>query len=162
MDRQELLSRLELARRRVAELARGELPAGLTEPDPGASERWEAKQVWAHMAEFVGYWHDQLEAVIRDFDGAPVPFGRVKTDAGRIGSIEMGRHRPLAELAADVERSVDRFADFTRMLDDAAWQAQGLHPTLGVMALPRMVDRFVVSHLDEHADQLEGLRTAQP
>ena len=160
--RDDPLGRLEKARGRVSELARGELPAGLTEPDSGATERWEAKQVWAHMAEFVGYWHDQFKAVIRDFDGAPVPFGRVKTDPGRIGSIEMGRHRPLAELAADVERSVDRFAELLQRLDEAAWQARGLHPTLGVMDLSRMVDRFVISHLDEHADQLEGLRTAQP
>ena len=46
--------------RRLAEHAARPLPAGLTDPDPGAEERWEAGQVWAHLAEFPGYWLDQI------------------------------------------------------------------------------------------------------
>ena len=32
--------------------AAGAAPAGLTEPDAGGTERWDAGQVWAHLAEF--------------------------------------------------------------------------------------------------------------
>jgi threonine dehydratase len=38
-----------------------------------------------------------------------------------------------------------------------AWEARGEHPTLGAMTLPQIVERFVVGHLEEHADQLDGL-----
>ena len=54
---------------------------GSPSPIPAATERWDAGQVWAHLAEIGGYWLAELEAVI-DAGGEPVPFGRVKTDAG--------------------------------------------------------------------------------
>jgi hypothetical protein len=44
-------------------------------------------------------------------------------------------------------------------LSPAARARRGLHPTLGVMDLPWIFERFVVGHLEEHADQLDGLRT---
>jgi hypothetical protein len=58
------LSRLVAAQRRLTEHAARPLPTGLTDPDPGASERWEAGQVWAHLAEFPAYWHDQMRAIL--------------------------------------------------------------------------------------------------
>jgi hypothetical protein len=156
----ELFSRLAEIRRSLADSARRELPAGFSEPDPGETERWDAKQVWAHMAEFVAYWQHQFEDVIRDFDGMPVPFGRVKSDENRIAAVDMGRHRPIDQLAADVDRSIEAIEAFLRRLDAASWSAQGLHPTVGVMDLPAMVDRFIVAHLEEHAEQLATMRPA--
>ncbi len=37
------------------------------------------------------------------------------------------------------------------------WQARGMHPTRGAMPVSEIVDRFIVEHLEEHADQLDGL-----
>ena len=37
--------------------------------------------------------------------------------------------------------------------------AVGLHPSLGPMALPQILERFLVGHLEEHADQLDLLRS---
>ncbi|MDP8903754.1 MAG: hypothetical protein M3N29_00300 [Chloroflexota bacterium] len=156
----QLQARLAAVRRRLAqnaEHAEREPPTGLTDPDPGASERWEASQVWAHLAEFVGYWHDELASIVRMYDGMPVPFGRVKTDAGRIAAIELGRHRPIAELAAQLDQSISRLVEYLQHLDEAAWQARGVHETVGVLDVPAVVDRFIVSHLEEHADQLDRL-----
>jgi hypothetical protein len=113
--------------------------------------------VWAHLAEFVGYWHRQLADVVSTFDGAPVPFGRTKYDAARKDAIAVGRHRAVADLAAETDREIGALEDYLTKLDDAAWAAQGLHPTRGVLDVPEIVDRFVISHLDEHAAQLEGL-----
>ena len=58
------LSRLAAAERRLVEHAARPLPTGLTDPDPGASERWEAGQVWAHLAEFPGYWLEQIRDLL--------------------------------------------------------------------------------------------------
>jgi len=149
---------LETLRRRLAGLAATEQPTGLTDPDPDTpEERWNAAQVWAHLAEFVGYWHRQLADVVSKYGGEPVPFGRTKTDAGRIGAIETGRHRDTRDLAAETDRAIVDLERYLATLDEAAWQARGLHPTRGVLDVEAMVGRFVTHHLAEHAAQLEGL-----
>jgi hypothetical protein len=43
-------------------------------------------------------------------------------------------------------------------LSAAQWAAVGLHSRRGEMTVPQMVERFTVAHLEEHADQLDGLR----
>ncbi|MGH2455743.1 MAG: hypothetical protein ACRDHD_05745, partial [Candidatus Limnocylindria bacterium] len=57
------LDRLARAERRLAEHAARPVPAGLTDPDPRTEERWEAGQVWAHLAEFPAYWLGQIRHV---------------------------------------------------------------------------------------------------
>ena len=154
------LSRLAAVGRRLAEHAARPLPSGLTDPDPGASERWEAGQVWAHLAEFPGYWLDQIRRLLETrASGAaePIPFGRTKTDAGRIAAIEQERRTDPAELLRRVTAQIGEVSTTLSGLPDDAWTARCLHPTIGEMALPKMVDRFILSHLEEHADQLDGL-----
>src|SRR6187401_792044 len=92
--------RLGRAERRLADHAARPLPTTLTDPDPGAEERWEAGQVWAHLAEFPAYWLDQVRAVLAaTHDGAHEPaFGRTKADAGRVAAIERERRTDPAEL----------------------------------------------------------------
>jgi threonine dehydratase len=154
------LSRLGAAQRRLAEHAARPLPSGLADPDPGASERWEAGQVWAHLAEFPGYWHDQIRAILAAQAGGatgPVPFGRMKTDTSRTEPIERERRTAPTELLARVNAELADLSATLTALPDDAWNARGLHPTLGEMDLEAIVDRFVLSHVEEHADQLDGL-----
>jgi len=158
MNNAETSAQLEALRGRIGRLAAINQPAGLTDPDPDTpEERWDAAQVWAHIAEFVGYWHRQMAEVIGRYQGEPVPFGRTKADAGRIRAIETGRHRPVKDLAADADREIAELQRYLQSLEPNQWEAKGLHPTRGVMDVPQMVDRFITSHLGEHAAQLEGL-----
>ena len=155
-----LFARLAAVKRRLAEHAARPLPSGLTDPDPGASERWEAGQVWAHLAEFPGYWLEQIRGILAARTGGttgPIPFGRMKTDPGRTGPIERERRTDPAELLRRVtSRVADLSATLTALPDDA-WSANGMHQALGEMGLAQIVERFVVAHLEEHADQLDGL-----
>jgi threonine dehydratase len=154
------LSRLAAAERRLAEHAARPLPSGLTDPDPGANERWEAGQVWAHLAEFPAYWHDQIRGILAaqlDRGKGPIPFGRMKTDASRTDPIERERRTAPAELLARVSAELADLSVTLTALPDEAWSISGRHPTLGEMGLQAILDRFVVSHLEEHADQLDGL-----
>jgi len=154
------MKRLGAVQRRLGEHAARPLPAGLTDPDPGASERWEAGQVWAHLAEFPAFWHDQIRQILAaGAAGAAEPalFGRLKTDASRTEPIERERRTAPTELLARVTSQLADLSATLRALPDNAWNATGLHPTLGEMNLPTILDRFVLSHLEEHADQLDGL-----
>lgn len=154
------LARLGLAERRLAEHAARPLPSGLTDPDPGASEQWEAGQVWAHLAEFPAFWHEQIRTIVAAQGGAttgPIPFGRLKTDAGRTDPIERERRTAPSDLLARVTSQIADLSTTLTALPADAWGATGLHPTLGEMSLPAVLERFVLGHLEEHADQLDGL-----
>jgi DinB superfamily len=164
-DRQRLLERLERVRDRLAWHASAEdrgRHAGLTEPDPSDGERWESGQVWAHIAEFPGFWLGQIQKVVGTATGGTeaVPFGRVRSDPGRIGAIERDRRSDPRALLSRAERDLDATVDAIRALPDEAWTARGVHPTAGEMPVSGIVERFIVGHLEEHADQLDGLRTS--
>lgn len=160
-DIDSLLARLSAAEARLVEHASGPIPSGLSDPDPGGTERWEAGQVWAHLAEFPSYWMNQMRGILAKRDTGvpePIPFGRVRTDPERIGAVERDRHENPAALLRRVRESLAWVTDEIRALPDGAWRARGLHPTLGEMDLLRIVERFIVGHLEEHADQLDSLR----
>ena len=156
------LERLHAVRRRLAEHAASGPPPGLTDPVPGEEERWEAGHVWAHLAEFPGYWVGQIRALLgRRASGAPepIPFGRTRADPTRGAAIERDRHADPAALLARVMTDLGVAEAELERLPADAWHAVGLHPTLGSMTLPQILERFVVGHLEEHADQLGLLRS---
>src|SRR5687768_8841784 len=126
-----LVARLSEAERRLAEHASRPLPSGLADPDPGGDERWEAGQVWAHLAEFPAYWLAQAQRVIAQPTHSPVPFGRVKTDAGRIEAIERDRHTDPQALLDRVRSSLVEVNDAVRSWDDETWRLRGVHPVRG-------------------------------
>ena len=146
--------RLDAVERRFAALG---APGGLTAADPGTGERWDAGQVWAHTAEFPSYWLAQLALVVGGWRGEPVPFGRVKSDPDRIAAIERDRTAGPALLGERVREGIAAVRERLGSLPDSAWEAEGVHSTLGVMPLERIVEEFLVGHLEEHAAQLESL-----
>lgn len=157
MDEGDFQARLAEIERRLEQRAHAPVPGGRTEPDEGSTERWEALQVWGHMAEFVGYWQEQIEAVIAGYDGEPVTFGRTKQDPARIAAVEMGRQTPADELVRRTRESLAEARRYLSGLGTAEWNAVGRHPTVGDMDVEAMVERFIVAHLEEHLDQLDGL-----
>ena len=159
----EELARLRAVQQRLDEHAAAGPPSGLTDPDPGGTERWEAGQVWAHLAEFPPYWLGQIQHIlVRRAAGEPepIPFGRTKTDPGRIAAIERDRHDDPAALLQKVRDGVAAAVSQLGTLPADAWRARGLHPTRGEMTPSEILDRFIVNHLEEHADQLDQLRDA--
>ncbi len=131
---------------------------GRTDPVPGEDERWDASQVWAHVAEFGDYWLDQLGAILAaDSSSDPVPFGRTRRDARRIAAIETGRYDDPAHHLDTVERSADRLAALLAGMTNEDWARSGKHETLGVMDLDAQLTHFHVGHYEEHADQLDSI-----
>ncbi|HZS13383.1 MAG TPA: hypothetical protein VFC09_02185 [Candidatus Dormibacteraeota bacterium] len=156
----DFLQRLDAVERRLAEHAQrdaGSAGGRRTDPDPPTGETWEWGQVWAHLAEFLPYWLAQAREVIAAYHGEPVPFGRTKADAGRISAIERDRNQAVRSLWQRTRDGIGATRAFLRDVPDAGWAARGLHSTLGVMPLPRIVDEFMVGHLEQHAAQLDGL-----
>lgn len=75
----------------------------------------------------------------------------------------MAEHYSSAEPAAQIVQDVVLARQGVRRVlafDDArAWSRTGRHPALGACTLQAWVER-AVAHLDEHLEQLEGLRHA--
>jgi histidinol-phosphate aminotransferase len=131
---------------------------GLTDPDPGGTERWDVRQVWAHLGEIGPYWLSQLERVIDAESDEPVSFGRVKTDAARVAAIEEGRHRPVGDHLDVARRSLDALRSYLAGLSERDWQRVGRHSTLGDLSIDDQLEEFHIGHVEQHLAQLDGLR----
>src|SRR5207245_358384 len=73
----------------------------------------------------------------------PIPFGRTKTDPGRIAAIEEDRHRPAPELMERLVRQLDDLRNLIGEMRPEDWLRRETHSSLGVMNLPTIVDEFL-------------------
>lgn len=155
----DFLERLATVEKRLADHAAAGGAPGLTEPDEKTGEQWEAGQVWAHLAEFLPFWIAQARNVLMAWTGPdPIPFGRVKSDPERVAAIERDRAGAIGELHGRLADGIAMTRDFITSVPDTGWnRVLGVHSTLGEMTLTKIVDEFMVGHLEEHADQLDGL-----
>ena len=119
----------------------------------GPEADWGPTEVLAHTAEMLQFWLGEIERVLAGGPD-PVPFGRIATDQLRILTIERDRTLPGAELISRIHSSVSRYGDRLPELSAADWQKRGLHPRQGEMSIEAILERFVVSHIDDHAVQL--------
>jgi hypothetical protein len=157
MSREGLLSGLDAAEARLAVLSSRPLPAVLTEPDPTNEERWEPAQVWAHVSELIPYWLGQARKIAGAMGQDPVPYGRLSADAIRVDAIEDRRGWSQAQRWQGIRDDLESLRGFIRELPTAGFDAQGVHPTGAVRTVGYVLERSVVAHLGEHAEQLERL-----
>jgi hypothetical protein len=161
------LERIAAARRAYAELA-PRVMAG--EPWPlaedygtGPEASWGPREVLAHVEEMLPFWLGEMERVI-DGDGtAAVPFGRIADDPVRIGIIDRDRSLPLRILFARIDAGLAGWAERLPTLTRSERERIGVHPRLGEMPAPAILERFVVGHAEDHIAQLTdilGTRTA--
>ena len=159
IDPEALVVRMQAAEARLAAHAAAERP-GLTRADEATGEQWEAGQVFAHLAEFPAFWTGQVRALIAARvagEPEPIPFGRTKADPGRLAAIGSRRREAPLALLRDVDAGIAAATSLCRSLTAEDWPTCGLHPTLGALPVTSIVARFLVAHLEEHADQLDEL-----
>lgn len=125
--------------------------------DHAPEAAWGPPEVLAHLSEMVGYWDGELTRIGTSGAPEPVPFGRVATDATRLGVIERDRRLPIASLYADIERKAEAFLDRWGSWTPAERDRVGLHPIRGEFTVAAGAERFIVSHLEEHVAQLEAI-----
>ncbi len=135
-------------------------PAGPVSGD-GPEAEWGPPEVLAHTSEMLAYWLGEIERVLAG-SPEPVPFGRVATDPIRSLTIERDRTLPIGELLNRIQTSVNRYALRLPELSAAEWGRRGLHPRLGEMTVAEVLERFVASHIDEHAQQLVAALGPRP
>jgi hypothetical protein len=149
--------RLAAIEARLRDLSRRRLD-GRTAPDPVTGERWDAGQIWAHLAYLVPYWISQAERVLAGDSSDPVPFGRARAQDDHIAAVERDRHQGPNALWHDVKEDLSDLRAFLGDISDRGWQTKGVHPTLGVMPVVQLIEDLLIGHLERHTTQLEGLR----
>ena len=158
-----LFDRLEAAAARLAatrdQVRRGEpWPAGAVAAGSGEAD-WVPTEVLAHVAEMLPFWLGEMERVVAgpDYRGGagPTPFGRTIGDQVRGQTVIRDATLPARELYDRIGAAVERYRHRLPELTDADIARTGLHPTRGVLAVPELLDQLVVTHLEEHAAQLE-------
>jgi hypothetical protein len=126
-----------------------------------AEASWGPPELLAHVEEMLPFWLGEAERILDGPAGAPVPFGRVASDAVRIGVIGRDRTIPARELFDRLEADASRVARRMRALSDADAAKVGVHPRLGEVSVAGLFERFVTSHLEGHVDQLREILESQ-
>ena len=124
-----------------------------TEPEAD----WGPREVLAHVNEMLPYWTAQLEGVLAGDPGTPAPFGRVATDPDRLGRIEADRRQTAGWLLDAIDAGLVTAGGFAAGLSAADLERTGLHPTRGELTIGASIDRFLVTHLEEHVVQLRDI-----
>lgn len=122
---------------------------------------WGPPEVLAHVAEMLPCWLGEVERILAG-GPAPVPFGRVATDAVRLAVIGRDRTVPLRDLFDRVASDIGRYERRLGALTGPDLARQGLHPVRGPMSVEEVLEGFVVAHLAEHAAQLRELLVEPP
>jgi hypothetical protein len=125
----------------------------------GPEASWGPREVLAHVAEAVQFWKGEFERLVEGAHpaGDGEPFGRVATDAVRIGILERDRTLPLGELFERIDAGVARWEARLPTVTAAELTSRGLHPRRGEVPATWIRDEMIVTHLDEHVAQLEDI-----
>ncbi|MGH9023939.1 MAG: DinB family protein [Acidimicrobiia bacterium] len=118
---------------------------------PGDGE-WSLAENLAHLAEFPGYFARQLHQWIA---GQRTVVGRVaEHSADRNDAIARAGDRPLTELLADFEASVDELAEALGGLRDDHLDTPTVNVKYGEEPLRAFLTRYVLGHKEAHIAQL--------
>jgi uncharacterized damage-inducible protein DinB len=128
------------------------LPADVLYRAPSEGE-WPVMSTLAHLAELLPYWAHQAEGIARR---PGKPFGRTHDDPDRVGAVKEHGHDSLDMAVNRIRASLEECVGVLRALPAAAWADSGQHPIRGPMTIEQLVDAFLVSHAEEHAEQIQA------
>jgi uncharacterized protein (DUF952 family) len=148
-----------LAATRPAVADRAPWPTGSAADGSGEHE-WGPTEVLAHVAEMLPYWLGEMERVVAGADGrgggGPATFGRSAGDQVRSLTVIRDATLPVRELYDRIAAGIQRYRWRLPELSENEIRRVGVHPTLGELSVTELLDRLAVSHLEDHAKQLEA------
>jgi hypothetical protein len=124
-----------------------------TEPEAD----WGPREVLAHVNEMLPYWATQLRLILAGDPAEATPFGRVSTDPTRLGRIAGDRRLACGDLLDRIAAGLPIAEDVLSGLTVTDLDRRGLHSTRGELTVGASADRFLVSHLAEHVEQLQAI-----
>jgi hypothetical protein len=129
-----------------------------TEPEA----TWGPRELLAHVEEMLTYWIDELRRVRAGDAGAAVAFGRIASDPSRLRRIDDARQHDVGQQLDDIRTGLDDAVGFAEDLRDEERGRVGTHPTRGEITIEASIERFLVTHLEDHIAQLRDILDGNP
>jgi hypothetical protein len=129
-----------------------------TEPEA----TWGPRELLAHVEEMLTYWIDELRRVRARDAGAAVAFGRIASDPSRLRRIDDARQHDVGRQLDDIRTGLDDAVGFAEDLRDEERGRVGTHPTRGEITIEASIERFLVTHLEDHIAQLRDILDGNP
>jgi hypothetical protein len=124
-----------------------------TEPEAD----WGPREVLAHVNEMLPYWATQLRLILAGDPAVATPFGRVSTDPTRLSRIAADRQMLVGDLLDRIAAGLAIVEDVLTGLTPADLERRGLHSTRGELTVGESAERFLVTHVAEHVEQLRSI-----
>lgn len=121
--------------------------------NPGPDD-WSAMQTLAHIVEMIPYWLQHCQMLIAA-EGAPPRFGRSLDSPERLAGVERGTAANADELLAQLQDEIVTAKRKITNMTPAELAKTGIHVRLGTMTVGDIIDRFIVSHAEEHLAQIK-------
>lgn len=121
---------------------------------PGEND-WSALQILAHIDEMIPYWMQHCQTLIAAAGERP-RFGRPLDAPERLAGVERGGTATLEDLMAQLNEEVQTASREIRAMTPEERAKTGIHVRLGTMTVTDAVDRFIVSHAEEHLAQIRA------
>jgi hypothetical protein len=120
-------------------------------------DAWGPREVLAHIAEAVPYWHGEIERILASYPAAvPNAVGRTADDVVRTGSVAQDRTLPAFVLLDRLGRDAAAVTARIRALTGAELDRVGRHPAWGDVTIAAVIERTLAGHLEGHAKQLDA------
>lgn len=121
------------------------------ERKPPGQEAWSAAMVLAHLGEFPRFFAGELRRFLAD---PAAPIGRTHEHPERLDAVAAARGRSYEQLRAGVTSAAAELADVLRELDDHHLAMTTNNRKYGPEPLTTFLNRYVLNHKREHAEQL--------
>jgi hypothetical protein len=118
-------------------------------------KEWSVMHVLGHMVEMIPYWMGHCRVLIAASEEPPV-FGRGPDAPERMAGIERGSNGDPQELLGLLNDEVESAARAIREMSAAERSKKGIHIKLGELTVADSVERFIVSHAEEHLEQIRA------
>ena len=146
--------RLESVDLQLATLIRQPQVAERLRAAPGENE-WSAMQTMGHMVEMIPYWLNHCRRLIAA-TGEPPAFGRTLNAVERLEGVELGAQGHPDELLRMLHEQVQTAARAIREMTAAERAKKGVHARDGEMTVAEVIERFIVSHAEDHLNQVRA------
>jgi uncharacterized damage-inducible protein DinB len=119
-----------------------------------APEVWSIMDNLCHIVEFVPYWTNEVQAIVRD---PTQTWGRDHTHAGRLAAVRDTSGKVLDEVLSAIRNVVSDSAETLAALPDQALatEAPSRNPRWGAKPVSFIVDHLLVQHLQNHRSQIQ-------
>ena len=120
-------------------------------------DAWGPREILAHVAEAVPYWHGEIERILAgDPAAGPAPFGRTADDPVRAGILVRDRTLPAFVLFDGLGRDGAALTARLRRMTAGELDHVGRRVGTGEATIEQTIERTLAGHLEGHVQQLEA------